>query len=651
MFRIHSVLKNFKNFEQLKKQPFELNSNHKGLFFGQTTPINSHRTLLNNLWSITTGNRSSKRYFSEEKKVQPPIGVSDFRKLVEYKNPQGEPYLFVDKSLWVKDIIDDPSEVILITRPRRFGKTLNMSLLQHFFAKEVDNQMTEALFKNLKIIQYPDYMKYQGQYPVISLTFKDIKSRSFEAAYDDFGRLISRAYEKHEQILSSQSKLTDRQKRQYELILNRKAPDTDIRGSLQSLTFYLHQYYGVKPIVLIDEYDTPIQTAYLESYYKEMVTFMREFMGAGLKDNSHLHKAVLTGILRVSKESLFSGLNNLKVYSLLNSRHGEYFGFTEEEVRELLEKANLGASINDVRTWYNGYQAGNVVIYNPWSIVNCIQEQGKLSPYWVNTSDNALIKDLIIKSSTHTKAQFESLLQGKVVEKFINENVVFDHLESNESTLWTLLLMSGYLKVTSTKEAEQGSLCQLEIPNKEVRDLYRMFIAEWLSGVNDATIFNSFLADLLNGKMEDFQERLSNLMLQTFSVHDIKGNNPEKFFHGFMLGLIAGIDQKHYRIDSNKESGLGRYDIMIAPNDSKKLGIILEIKSLDQDSHQSLKEAAENALKQIDKKKYSQSTLFQHVNQCLKVGVAFRGKELETSFSQETLNTGINARIVKKDLK
>ncbi len=649
MFRVHSVLKNFKRLEQLKKQSIELNSNHKGLFFGQTALVMSEGTPVD-LLSITTGNRSSKRYFSEVKKMQPPIGVSDFKKLVEYKNPQGEPYLFVDKSLWVKDIIDDPSEVILITRPRRFGKTLNMSLLHHFFAKEVNNQSTHSLFKNLKIFQHPDYMKYQGQYPVISLTFKDIKSRSFEAAYDDFCEMVRGVYLQHEkQALSHGSSLKSRDKQDYERFLDRKASDSAKRIALKNLTFYLSQCYGVKPIVLIDEYDTPIQTAYLENYYKEMVTFMREFLGAGLKDNSHLHKAVLTGILRVSKESLFSGLNNLKVYSLLNSRYGEYFGFTEEEVRELLEKANLGDRINDIRTWYNGYQAGNIVIYNPWSILNCIQEQGKLSPYWVNTSDNALIKELIIQSSPYTKAQFESLLQGKAVEKFINENVVFDHLESNESTLWTLLLMSGYLKVTSTKEVEQGSLCQLEIPNKEVKDLYRMFVAEWLSGVNDATVFNSFLTDLLNGKMEDFEERLGSLMLQTFSVHDIKGNNPEKFFHGFMLGLIAGLDQNQYKIDSNKESGLGRYDIIIVPNDPKKLGIILEIKSLDKDSPQSLKEAAENAVKQIDEQKYSQNVLFQNVNRCLKVGIAFRGKELATHSRQEALNPGASSGVKLQD--
>lgn len=642
MFRMRSVIKDFQNIQHVEKHHSisPSSSSYNGLFPSRTNlSLNNLRL---GLFSLTIGNKELKRYLtskSEVGKVQPPIGVSDFRKLISYKDPKGRPYLFIDKSLFVMDLMNDPSEVILFPRPRRFGKTSLMSLLHHFLAREVDNEPTKELFRHLKISQHQQYMKYQGQFPVVFLTLKDIKSSTFSASYADFCELIRGAYLEHEQQVLSSSKVPDRDKKDYELILDRKAPDTAIRSALKNLTACLNRAYGVKPFVLIDEYDTPIQTAYVEKYYKEMITFMREFLGAGLKDNSHLNKAVLTGILRISKESLFSGLNNLKVYSLLNSRYGEYFGFTEEEISDLVEKANLSNKLQDVRKWYNGYQAGNIILYNPWSIVNFIQEEGRLSPYWVNTSDNSLIKELLIKSSTNFKIQFESLLQGNSVEKLIDENIVFDQLESNESSLWTLLLMSGYLKVTSIKETGQGSLCRLEIPNKEIRDLYRMFIAEWLSGVNDATVFNAFLIDLLNGNVEDFEDNLRKIMLQTFSIHDIKGKNPEKFFHGFILGLISGIDENHYKIDSNKESGLGRYDIILVPNDPQKLGIILEIKSVEKDKPEALKEAADNAIKQIDEQRYTMTPLFQNISNCLKIGIAFSGKELAIAYKRDRLES------------
>ena len=567
--------------------------------------------------------------------MKPPVGLSDFRALIEFKDPQGEPYLFVDKSLFAKEIIDDPSSVILINRPRRFGKTLNLSLLHHFFANEIDDKSTADLFLKLKIYEHKEYMKYQGQFPVIFLTFKDIKANDFNTSYEKFRELIRELYRTHEKPVKSSSELSNSEKEDYQLILDKKASDTDISNSLKKLTYYLNKVYGVKPIVLIDEYDTPIQAAYLEKYYKEMVTFMREFLGAGLKDNTYLNKAILTGILRVSKESLFSGLNNLSVYTLLDSHYGEYFGFTEIEVIKLLEKTSLKKALDEVRNWYNGYQAGNIVIYNPWSIVNYIHKKGQLQPYWVNTSDNALIKDLIIQSSTHFKAQFESLLQGEAVERLMSETIVFNHLEGNESALWTLLLMSGYLKVTSIKQTDQGPNCQLEIPNKEVKGLYQMFIAQWLSGLNDANAFNIFLNDLLNGNMENFEEHLRRITLQTFSIHDVTGKQAEKFYHGFMLGLVSGVDN-YYKIESNKEAGLGRYDIILAPNDLKKIGIILEIKSIDSMNPEALKQAANDAIEQIDKRQYTATPILRGITNFLKIGIAFSGKELVLTYRKET---------------
>lgn len=568
--------------------------------------------------------------------MQPPIGISDFRKLIETRDFEGKPYLFVDKSLLIKEIMDDLTEVKLFTRPRRFGKTLNMSMLYHFFANAVNGKATKELFENLKIAQHKQYLeKHQGKYPVIFLTFKDIKNNNFDAAYREVSGLVRELYAKHREILSGNTLYED-EKEIFESILRQNASDDQIKSSLKNLIYYLHRHYGVKPVVLIDEYDTPIQTAYLSDYYEDMVTFMRGFLGAGLKDNPYLGTSVLTGILRVSKESLFSGLNNIKVYSLLNSRYGEYFGFTEDEVGQLLNKSGINNNPQDVAAWYNGYQAGHTVIYNPWSIVNYIQEKGKLSSYWVSTGDNTLIKELLILSSNDFKSQFESLLEDKTIEMLISENINFSNLKTTESAVWTLLLMTGYLKAKLTRDTEQGPLCQLSIPNNEVKGLYQRFIAEWLSGVGDATIFNNFLNHLLNGEMENFEEGLKKIIQQTFSIHDVKGKNPEKFFHGFMLGLISGIDLSHYKVDSNKESGLGRYDIMITPKDPKKLGIILEVKSSDKMTSLALQQVANEAITQINTKRYD--AVFQQdcIQNCLKIGIAFNAKDVAIAYLKET---------------
>lgn len=328
--------------------------------------------------------------------MQPPIGVSNFREMIETRDAQGNPFLFVDKSLFIKEVLDDLSKVRLITRPRRFGKTLNMSMLHHFFANEVDHKPTKALFDNLKITKYPEYIeKHQGKYPVINLTFKDIKSASFEAAHADFFEVIRSAYLEHEQEVLSSPMLGERDKNDFRLFLDRETSDSAIRSSLKNLTFFLSRCYGIKPIVLIDEYDTPIQTAYAGGYYKEMVDFMKGFLGAGLKDNSYLERAILSGILRVSKESIFSELNNVKTYSLLHARYGEYFGFTEPEVIYLLEKTGLKQNLSLVKDWYNGYQVGTTIIYNPWSLVNYIQDNGRLDFYWIDINDNELEQNIL----------------------------------------------------------------------------------------------------------------------------------------------------------------------------------------------------------------------------------------------------------------
>lgn len=559
-----------------------------------------------------------------------PIGYDNFYKIIENQ------FDFVDKTLLIKEIVDDSSEVLLFTRPRRFGKTLNLSMLQHFFASNVASHETKDLFNNLKIKKLgEEYMRHQGRHPVIFLTFKDIKNDHFEGAYNAIKNLLRELYAEHREILKLDVLYED-EKKTYQSILESTAPKERIQTALKDLSHYLFRCYGTKPYILIDEYDSPIHAAVTHGYYDEIIEFIRTFFSVALKTNPYLQKAIITGILRVSKESLFSDLNNIKVHSIFSKRYSEYFGFTEEEVLELLEKSQLKHELQKVRDWYNGYVFGNTVIYNPWSIVNYIVEQGELRGYWVNTSGNALIKELIIRSGATFQSKFELLLQGETIQTLISEHIPFNQLleAMHESVVWALLLMAGYLKATVVEQTGFTLLCDLQIPNKEIKDLYSIFIAEWLSGVNNATVFNEFMRDFLSGKLDEFEVHLRTILQQSLSVHDIKGKNAEKFYHGFMLGLFASIDAKKYKIDSNKEAGLGRYDIVIIPLDSKELGIIIEIKSVHKEDTASLKVAAMDALKQIDEKQYNTVLVQNNIKNSLHIGVAFGGKELAVAYQK-----------------
>jgi hypothetical protein len=559
--------------------------------------------------------------------VKLPIGYDNFRSVIDKK------LTFVDKSLLIKDFLDDEgTQVALVTRPRRFGKTLNLSMLHHFFAAEVQGEPTKDLFKGLKIMQQGEqYLQHQGKYPVIALSFKDIKQNSFEDSFQKLCDLFVSVYDEYGYLLDS-NKVTDTQKRFIESILKREINPPQLENALKFLTGCLFQHHDhIRPLLLIDEYDTPIQAAYASKYYDKMVNFMRGLFSAGLKDNPYLHRAMLTGILRISKESLFSDLNNVKVYSMLNAKYSEHFGFTETEVNDLFNQAKLNTNPEEIKAWYNGYKISNTIIYNPWSIVNCIQEQGVLKPYWVNTSDNKLVKDLLIQSSTQFKHDFELLLEGKVVEKFIDENFVFPELQVNQAAVWSLLLMAGYLKVVSSQETLQGTLCQLQIPNQEIRNLYRKIIEQWLSNGKGIEWYNQFLNDLLTGNMEELQKGLHEIMLQTISVHDFS-RAPEAFYQGLMIGLTASLDKDQYEKRSNRESGYGRYDIVIIPKNTDKLAILLELKSVkvpkkEEDLKPQLEKAAKEALDQIEKNKYSAELKQRGIGDVLKIGLAFCGKE------------------------
>ena len=575
-------------------------------------------------------------------KMRLPIGYDDFGKIVDNKLE------FVDKSLFIKDFIDDTAEVVLITRPRRFGKTSNMSLLHYFFAEQVLGRKTQELFGTLKIAQESEHMAHQGKYPVVSLTLKDVKSNDYEGLYESMIEAISTLYQEHRLVLEG-GKLYKEEEKQYEAILSKTANRAQVQKSLQSLTQYLYRHYGKKSIVLIDEYDTPIQAAYVGNHYNKAVDLIRGFLSPALKNNAYLQKAALTGILRVAKESLFSGLNNLKVYSLLDSRYSEYFGFTEEEVKRLFVEAGLEEKLEEARSWYNGYQMGNKLIYNPWSIVNCIQERGILKPYWINTSDNLLAKRLLIGSSVSSKEKFQKLLQGGDVNAAIDDNFVFTELQNNESALWSLFLMSGYLKATSQQLTPEGlRLCKLEIPNLEVKGLYARFIKEWLANGRGIQWYNEFLERLLAGDVNAFEEDIQQIMLQTASVHDV-AREPEAFYQGLLIGLTTTLSKGEYIIKSNRESGLGRYDIAIIPKDPQKMAIIIELKSIALPKikkgeegakimEKALLEAAKSALLQINSLCYIADLGQLGIANTCKIGLAFSGKHLKISYELANLS-------------
>jgi hypothetical protein len=562
------------------------------------------------------------------------VGFDDFGKVIANN------LNFVDKTLFIKEVLDNKNtEVSVITRPRRFGKTFNMSMLHYFLAPEVNQKKTEKLFDGLKIstIDNCSYVQHQGKFPVVFISFKGINASSYDLIYSQLYTLIINVFNEHS-YLEKSDKLTESDKEKFQSILDKQADNAVVEDSLRFLTSLLFKYFGIKPWLLIDEYDTPIQSGYSNNYYDEIINLMRRVLGAALKTNQYLERAVITGILRVAKESIFSDLNNVKVYSLLHPKYGQYFGFTEEEVADLLKQAGLEERASDIKRWYNGYLFGNTVVYNPWSIANCIQENGKLQPYWANTSENTLIKKLLIQSPALFKEQFECLLQDQPIEKIVDDSMVFEDLENNTAAVWNLLIMTGYLKATTIAETEQGTKCQVEIPNIEIRSLYRKIIEQWLGNGRGVEWYNQFLEFLLHGNIEKFSESLEQVLIQTISVHDT-AKKPEVFFHGFMLGLTASLSKKEYEIKSNQESGYGRYDIAILPKDISKSAVILELKSitppkvpkksLDRVLDSLLTREAQKALEQIDKQQYVVGVKQRGFADVIKIGLAFCGKNFK----------------------
>ena len=551
-----------------------------------------------------------------------PIGYDDFGEIREKELG------FVDKTLFIKAIIDNKEvKVLVFTRPRRFGKTLNLSMLHHFLAENVHGRPTRGMFEGLKISVYgKDCLEHQGRYPVIALTLKDIKYDNFDLALREFGYLLADLYQEHHYLLSSSHLETD-DKNYFQTILSNRASGIlrpDAENALKNLTRFLSLHHGVRPWLLLDEYDTPIISSYIHGYYPEMISFMRGVLGRVLKGNPYLEKSVITGILRVAKESLFSGLNNVKIYSLLSSEYSEYFGFTEAEVIEVLEKAGLSDRYAGIRQWYNGYKIGETTVYNPWSLANSINEGGLLQPYWINTSDNALVKDLLARSDELVKMQLESLVQNESISAMIDENLVFGDLNRSDSALWSLLLFSGYLKVLHAEQKDDQVQCELLPPNYEVASLYRGIIRGWLSDPLGYEGHLIFLLSLTEARVDEFTRRLQKYLLQTASVFDVSGHEPEKFYHGLVLGMIVGLSETH-EVHSNRESGYGRYDVLLIPKDPQQWGIILEFKVATESD---LNVSAQDALAQIQRRDYATSLRQKGLENILQMGLAFKGKEV-----------------------
>ena len=409
-----------------------------------------------------------------------PVGEEDFRVLIDKK------FLFVDKTLLIKEFLDNENiKVSLITRPRRFGKTLNLSMLHYFFAEKVLEEPTKGLFNGLKISQTGErYMDHQGQYPVINVSFKRLKGTTYEIMLNRMRELMNFIYRQHLELLDSPY-LIKQQKYRFEAILGNNTTEAHLEASLLDLAEYLYKHYKKKVIILIDEYDTPIESGYFNGYYLKVIEMMREFLGNCLKTNPYLERALLTGITRVSKESLFSGLNNLKVYSLLDRKYKDHFGFTEVEVNMLAKKMNHQDKLTEMKTWYNGYEIGNTTLYNPWSVISCLDNNGLTKNYWINTSGNDLIKKLLINSSLKFKQDFELLLRGETIHKSIREDMVFGDLENNESLIWSLFFVAGYLKIVDTPK-DNNKRYSLSIPNKEIEEYYHFLIQDWLADTKKA---------------------------------------------------------------------------------------------------------------------------------------------------------------------
>lgn len=547
-------------------------------------------------------------HFAKNKSL--PIGVSDFKLATTG-------YYYVDKTLMIRDFLDKKPMVSLFTRPRRFGKTLNMDMLRVFFEKT--NKDTSVYFKDKQIWQCGNYYtKHQGQYPVIFLTFKDIKSMTWEETFQKIRRLISLEFIRHNELETS-SVLTSYEKEQYHLLAGDTGDEVDCQMGLQLLSLLLHKHYGRECIIIIDEYDTPIQQGHTCNFYPEIVNFMRNFFSGGLKDNPHLAFGFLTGILRVAKESIFSGMNNLKTYSILDDGYSSYFGFTEKEVKDMLRYYGKDDKYNELSEWYDGYRFGNTEIFNPWSVINYISDNCFPKAFWQSTGSNEIIGEIIQTATPEITKDLYKLLCGEKIAAYIDTGVIYPEVQNNPYSIYSFLLVAGYLKVANIYPQSDGNfMCDVAIPNKEITFVYEK---EVLNRTNQNSLAISISQAIFSKDTQKLQALLEDFMVK--SISSIDGAN-EGFYHGMMLGLCAILGNR-YKIRSNRESGLGRFDIQLMPLTKGMPGFIFEFKHT-KDEHTDLSALADSALQQIEAKKYDTELRDNGVNSIIRIGIAFRGK-------------------------
>ena len=546
------------------------------------------------------------------------IGESDF-KMLRLK----ECY-YIDKSLFIKDIIDDASKVTLITRPRRFGKTLNMSMLRYYF--DCTQKYTKELFDGLKIMEQGEkYTSKQGYYPCIYMTLKDVTDTTYEKMLLSMKSAVLETYREHRYLLES-DKIYEDEKTKINDILWAREDENAIKNSIRELVGYLYRHHEKPVILLLDEYDVPLQNAYVEGYYDEAVKFFKTFYGTTFKDNSYLEKTVLTGVSRVAKESIFSGANNFKVYTVMDDEFSDDFGITQEEMKKIIEDFNIHEKEQELKEWYDGYTIGNTEgIYNPWSILNYLTDR-KLIPYWVNTSSNDIIK-LILKNSTTIKQQIEKLLKDEPIEVEINQETIIVGIENNESNIWGLLLGTGYLKIIETVDLTEG-LYKVKIPNREIKELFRGIIRDWFKDKVIGNNLRTILNDLVTLNLTEFEKKFRILVVQMFSYMDVGENTAENFYHAFALGMLVGLKDSYY-VNSNRESGMGRYDIMLEPKDKNGNAFILEFKVLEDLQEKTIEETIANAKRQIEEKQYEASLRERGFANITKMVFAFNGKEVK----------------------
>lgn len=564
-----------------------------------------------NAFPETGGDRSV-----EGKKKPVPIGISEFRKAVSK-------FYYIDKTLMIKELIDEGAAVSLFTRPRRFGKTLNMDMLREYF--EIRSEDTSKYFRDKLIWKCgEEYRREQGKYPVIFLTFKDVKFQTWEETMENIRNILQEEFSRHAEVLESES-VAAFDKDYFRSVVSGTASEVALASALAKLSKILHLHYGIPPIIIIDEYDIPIQQGHTRGFYDEVVSFIRNLFSGGLKDNRHLSYGFLTGILRVARESIFSGLNNLKINSILDEKYSQYFGFTSEEVRAMAEYYEVPEKYDEICEWYDGYRFGEKEIFNPWSVVNYFNNNCKPKAFWQFTGSNDIIGEVLANADEDIYERLNSLMQGKSFLTYVDTGVIYPQIRNNPSSIYSFLLVAGYLKAVKA-DAEFGSdyMCEVAIPNKEISFVYSKEILSKLNNIIPQSTAIAIQEAIYSCDSAGLQKQLRKLLMQSVSYNDTAN---EIFYHGLVLGLCAMFDNRYY-VTSNRESGEGRFDIQLMPKKDMLPGILIELKAGKSCTDEELEKLTQTALEQIDERGYDTEMVSHGVKKVIKFGVAFCGKQV-----------------------